>query len=316
MHYKGYFGSSMDEYKDDHSTETQEVTTTVTEEVAAKSEDLRTQDTSGVVEHHVKAPILEAIGISKVYTLANSEMVSPVTDISMQVGFGDFAVIFGPSGAGKSSLTNILMGLEAPDVGEVFLKGSSLYDYGDEERTTIRRKRISYLTQAQHWLEYMDLLDNVCLPLVLNGHSLHAARKVARPLLDEVGLGDHMRHMPHQVSSGQLQKAALARSLIKKPWIIFADEPTAHLDTKSVEEVTDLLMRKTKEDGVTLIMVTHDLSYLKLSDKWFFMQDGRLWDIQDKESPFTSIKDALDYVADKKSEEPDSILGGVTEVKP
>lgn len=275
-------------------------------DLAAASDNLRTEETAGVVEHHVKSPVLEAIGISKVYKLSGKEMVSPVTDISLQVGFGDFAVIFGPSGAGKSSLMNILMGLEAPDIGEVFLKGSSLFDYSDEERTTIRRKRISYLTQSQHWLDYMNVLDNVCLPLVLEGKSLHAARKVARPLLGEVGLGDHMKFLPKQISSGQLQKAALARALIKKPWIIFADEPTAHLDSKSVEEVTELLLRKSKQDGITIIMVTHDLDYLKLSDKWFFMKDGRLWDIQDKRSPFASIKDALDYVADKDSEEPDA----------
>lgn len=267
-----------------------------------------------IVEHQVKSPIIEAVGLSKVFKMSDDEMVSPVTDISLQVGYGDFAIIFGPSGAGKSTLMNILMGLEAPDTGEVFLKGDSLYEYSEEERTIIRRKRISFLTQGQYWLQYMNILDNVCLPLILEGKSLRASRKMARPIMEEVGLGEYLKHLPSELSSGQLQKAALARALIKKPWVIFADEPTAHLDSKSVEEVTNLLLSKSKQDGITIIMVTHDLDFLKLSDKWFFMKDGRLWDIQDRRSPFSNIKEALDYVSDKDAIEPDIVRAELAEM--
>jgi putative ABC transport system ATP-binding protein len=266
------------------------------------------KDTSSNVEYQVKAPILEAIGLTKVFHMGDNTMVSPATDISLQVGYGDFAVIFGPSGAGKSTIMNILLGLEKPDLGEVFLKGSSLYNFSEEKRTIIRRRRISYLTQAQYWIDYLSIIDNVALPLVIEGQSLRKARKQAEALLTEIGLGEVRKHKPEELSTGQQQKAALARALIKKPWIIYADEPTAHLDTKSVDEVTTLLLTKAKEYGITIIMVTHDLNFLKLSNKWFFMQDGRLWDIKDRSHPFTSIKEAVDYVTTKQPYDDNPIL--------
>ena len=261
------------------------------------------QDSSNpAITHEIKAPILEATGASRIYKVGDA-LTTTVSDVSLQVGYGDFAVIFGPSGAGKSTLLNMLMGLEKPDVGEIFLKGESLYGYSEEDRTTLRGRRISYLPQAQYWIEFMDVIDNVALPLVLQGWSRRKARPAAREWLKKVGLEDVMRHKPEELSSGQQQKAALARALIKDPWIIFADEPTAHLDSKSVEEVTELLLLTAKEHGVTIIMVTHDLSFLKLSKKWFFMKDGRLWDIKDKRNPFNNIRDVLSYVESGKADE-------------
>lgn len=254
------------------------------------------------LEHKVKAPILEATGASRIYKIGGT-MVTTVSDATLQVGYGDFAVVFGPSGAGKSTLLNMLMGLEKPDVGEVFLKGESLYGFSEEQRTVLRSKRISYLPQTQYWIEFMDVIDNVALPLILQGWSHRKARPVARDWLKRVGLEDVMNHNPDELSSGQQQKAALARALIKEPWIIFADEPTAHLDSKSVEEVTELLLSSVKDHGVTIVMVTHDLNFLKLSRKWFFMKDGRLWDIKDKRNPFSSIKDVLAYVESGKADQ-------------
>lgn len=252
---------------------------------------------AGLLGHEVKAPIIETIGISKVYHVGK-DMVSPVSDVSLQIGYGDFAVIFGPSGAGKSTLLNILMGLEAPDLGQVFLKGSSLYNYSEEERTIIRRKKISYLPQAQYWLEDMNIVDNVALPLIMQGVSGKKAKEKAVQWIKHVGLEDRLHHKPDELSSGQQQKAALARALIKEPWLIFADEPTAHLDTKSVQEVTDILLNAGKQFGITIVMVTHDLEFLKLSKKWFLMRDGRLWDIKDRRNPFNDIQQALQFVQD------------------
>jgi len=252
--------------------------------------------------HEVNSPIIETLGISKVFKVGN-KMVSPVTDVSLQIGYGEFAVVFGPSGSGKSTLMSMLMGLEKPDVGEVFLKGESLFGYSDEQRTLIRLKKVSYLPQTQYWVEAMNLVDNVALPLYLLGWRRSKARARAKELLAEVGLSDVISHNPHDLSSGQQQKAALARALIKQPWIIFADEPTAHLDTKSVEEVTQILLDVSKKYGITIVMVTHDLNFLKLSKKWFFMQDGRLWDIKDRRNPFTNIREAISYVEGNNNEE-------------
>ena len=246
-------------------------------------------------KHEISAPIIETLGVSKVFNVGG-KMISPVSDVTLQIGYGDFAVIFGPSGSGKSTLMSMLMGLETPDVGEVFLKGESIFGYSEEQRTLIRRKKISYLPQSQYWIESMGLIDNVALPLYLLGWRRSKARKKARTLLTEVGLGDELHQNPQDLSSGQQQKAALARALIKEPWIIFADEPTAHLDSKSVEEVTETLISTAKKYGITIVMVTHDLNFLKLSKKWFFMQDGRIWDIKDRRNPFTNIREAINYV--------------------
>lgn len=246
-------------------------------------------------DHQIKAPIIETVGLSKVYHVGR-DMVTPVSDVSLQVGYGDFAVIFGPSGAGKSTLMNILLGLEKPDLGQVFLKGSSLYDFSEEERTVIRRKKISYLPSNQYWLDHLGIVDNVALPLILTGVNQRDSRKKAIEMLEYVGVTGHNNHKPNELSTGQQQKAAMARALIKQPWLIFADEPTAHLDTKSVEEVTNIMLDAGTRMGVTIIMVTHDLEFLKLSKKWFFMRDGRLWDIKDRRNPFTDIRQALEFV--------------------
>jgi ABC-type lipoprotein export system ATPase subunit len=252
------------------------------------------------LNHDVSSPIIEALGVSRIFKVGD-EMVSPLAEVTLQIGYGDFAVIFGQSGAGKSTLMNVLMGLEKPDVGEVFLKGESLYGYSEEQRTKLRGKRISYLPQNQYWLDHMNITDNIALPLVLQGMSQRKAAEKALELIEKVGLNDVRTHKPNELSTGQQQKAALARALIKEPWIIFADEPTAHLDSKSVEEVTDILMNSAKELGITIVMVTHDLSFLKLSKKWFFMKDGRIWDIKDRRNPFNNIRETIEFIESGKS---------------
>lgn len=252
-------------------------------------------------ENDIQAPIMETLGVSRVYRVGG-EMITSVSDVTLQIGYGDFVVIFGPSGAGKSTLIGMLMGLEQPDVGEVFLKGKSLFGYKEEQRTVIRRKKVSYLPQSQCWIDTMGIVDNVALPLYLIGWSRSKARKRAKELLIEVGLESELNRHPNELSSGQQQKAALARAIIKEPWLIFADEPTAHLDSKSVEEVTSIMLDASKRHGITIVMVTHDLSFLKLSKKWFFMRDGRLWDIEDRDDPFTNIRDAIDYIENEKKD--------------
>ena len=265
-------------------------------------DDMKPFSDTEMAEHEVRAPIMETLGVSKVFHVGD-EMVTSVSDVTLQIGYGDFVVVFGPSGAGKSTLLGMLMGLEQPDIGEVFLKGESLFGYKEEQRTVIRRKKVSYLPQSQYWIDTMGIVDNVALPLYLQGWGRTKARKKAKELLIEVGLEDELSHHPNELSSGQQQKAALARAIIKEPWIIFADEPTAHLDSKSVEEVTKILLNASQRYGITVVMVTHDLNFLKLSKKWFFMQDGRLWDIQDRNNPFTNIREAIGYVEAEKSKE-------------
>jgi ABC-type lipoprotein export system ATPase subunit len=254
------------------------------------------------VQHFTKAPIIEAVGISKVYHVGK-QMISPVKDISLQIGYGDFVIIFGPSGAGKTTLLNTLMGVEKPDVGEVFLKGESFYDFNPEDRAKIRLKRFGVITQSPHWLEQLGLVDNVALPLVLSGTPQKDARKRACELLKLVELEEFEKLKPNELSGGQQQKASIARAMINDPWILFADEPTGHLDSQSVEEVIGILVDASKKSGKTIIMVTHDMEFLKYSKKWFFVKDGRLWDIKDHKSPFHNIKEVIGYLEKENKEE-------------
>jgi ABC-type lipoprotein export system ATPase subunit len=229
------------------------------------------------LDHTTKTPIIEAVGITKVFKIGK-QMISPVSDISIQIGYGDFVIVFGPSGAGKSTLINIISGLEKPDIGQVILKGEDLYGYPAEDRAKIRLRRFGFVTQKQYWVDNISIVENIAIPLLLQGKTLAKALPKA-------------------------QKASLARSLINDPWIIFADEPTEHLDTKSSEEVVKILKDLNENEGKTVIMITHNLEYLQLSKKWFFVKDGRLWDVHKHKDPFGSITEAIKYIGSLKKEE-------------
>jgi ABC-type lipoprotein export system ATPase subunit len=246
-------------------------------------------------EYSATTPVIEANGISKVYKIGR-QMVSPISDISLTIAYGDFVVIFGPSGAGKSTLMNVLMGVEPPDTGEVLLKGESLFQYSSEVRTFIRLKRFGYIPQQHYWLDRLSILDNVALPLIMQGAGWKEARKKAQELLRNIGMEEQQAHKPLELSGGQQQKASVVRALINDPWLIFADEPTEHLDTQSVEDVIQLLLKENKENQRTVVMVTHDLQFLKYATKWLFVRDGRLWDIDHQHSPFKSIKEAVEFI--------------------
>jgi putative ABC transport system ATP-binding protein len=143
----------------------------------------------------------------------------------------------------------------------------------------------------------------VALPLLLQGQKSSTAKKAALDLITKVGLGDKQRHRVHELSSGQQQKASVARALVNQPWIVFADEPTAHLDSKSVAEVIEIMLQANRQ-GLTIIMVTHDLEFLKYAKKWFFVRDGRLWDIKDRDNPFHDLQEAVNYVDSRKDQRP------------
>lgn len=254
------------------------------------------------LDYHSVVPVIEATGISKVYHIGK-QMVSPVADISLQIENGEFIMVFGPSGAGKSTLLHILMGIEAPDVGEILLKGDSFYQYGAEARAHIRLKRFGYIPQRPEWSELLSVVDNVALPLILQGWKWKPARVQAMDALKRVNLDDHAHYRPSELSGGQQQKASIVRAFMNDPWIIFADEPTEHLDTQSVEEVIALLKQENAEKQRTIIMVTHDLQFLKHAHRWFFVKDGRLWDIAHQENPFEDIKEAIAFVNKEKEAE-------------
>ncbi len=248
-------------------------------------------------------PIIETVGATKVFEVPKQK-ITAVSDISMSINYEDFVMIFGPSGSGKSTLLNILLGLEVPDIGEVYLKNDSFFELTEEERAFIRLSRFGIIPQKQFWLNQLSVIDNVGLPLVLLGDTLNLSRKKAGFLLRKVGMYKFKMNAPKDLSVGQQQKVALARSLINDPWILFADEPTGNLDENSSKQVMKLLKEMHLKENITIVMVTHDLKYLSYAGRWLFVDDGKLTKLEaeDKNHPIESFKKLIKKIESKLKE--------------
>lgn len=205
-----------------------------------------------------------------------SQMVEVLKGISLQVSSGDFGIIFGPSGCGKSTLLHCILGMEIPTSGRVVLDGTDLSAMSEDEIVTFRKSRVGIVFQQSVWIKSLNVLENVSFPNVLKGMKIEEAQKLALETLKEVKLEDWANYHPSSLSSGQQQRVSLARALTLDPLIIVADEPTGNLDTVAGDELIALLVSLNKEKGKTIIMVTHDLEYLKFANKLFHMIDGVL----------------------------------------
>jgi putative ABC transport system ATP-binding protein len=221
------------------------------------------------------ATILQATHLSKQYRLGDVT-VRALDNLSLSVEKGDFIAIMGPSGSGKSTLMHLLGGLDKGDGGEIVLDGQPLADLSDDQITVVRRQKIGFIFQFFNLLPTLTAAENVALPLLIDGKSIdsHVAR--IQELLALVGLGQRTEHKPHQLSGGQQQRVAIARALITTPAIVLADEPTGNLDSKSGQEILELLRRTCDETQQTIIMVTHDAKAASYADRIIYLKDGRI----------------------------------------
>jgi putative ABC transport system ATP-binding protein len=192
------------------------------------------------------------------------------------VGFpaGRFTAIMGPSGSGKSTLMHILAGLDRPTSGSVALDGVELVDLDDKRLTELRRDKVGFVFQSFNLLPVLNARENIVLPLSIAGRK--PDEEWLGKLIDAVGLGDRLDHRPSELSGGQQQRVAVARALASRPAVIFADEPTGNLDSKSSTELLDLLRRSVNEFGQTVIMVTHDALAASYADRILVLADGRI----------------------------------------
>jgi predicted ABC-type transport system involved in lysophospholipase L1 biosynthesis ATPase subunit len=195
--------------------------------------------------------------------------------VDLVVQKGERVFLCGPSGAGKTTLLYVLGGLERPDAGEVLLLGESVYGGSDARQATLRNTAIGYIFQNYLLLPELTALENVCLPALIGGRG---AKARAADLLGKVGLGPRLHHLPAQLSGGEQQRVAIARSLINNPAVIFADEPTGNLDSKTGSEVMNLLLSVVAEEGKTLMVVTHDTRLAGQGDRMLVLRDGMLVD--------------------------------------
>jgi putative ABC transport system ATP-binding protein len=218
--------------------------------------------------------LLVATGVVKSYPSRPVAVVA-LDHVDLTVGAGEFLAVTGVSGSGKTSLLNCLSGLDRIDEGSVTLDGVDLATADDKTRTDLRGSTMGFVFQAPNLLTVFSALENVALPLILAGTAPANARRDARTALERVGLGHRLDQMPGEMSGGEQQRVAIARAFVKKPRIVWADEPTGNLDSSSAEVVMDLL-RELHLDGATLILVTHDLGLASRTDRQIEMRDGRV----------------------------------------
>lgn len=196
--------------------------------------------------------------------------------INLEVGKGEVLCIIGPSGAGKSTLLHLLGGLDRPSRGRVYFEGVDLYRTSESQRVKIRNKRIGFVFQFYHLLPEFSALENVALPALIDKAGYSQARKKAIGLLELVGLGERISHKPAQLSGGEQQRVAIARTLINSPDVIFCDEPTGNLDSERGSQITQLLRNLNREQGKTLVIVSHDERIASIANRIVHIRDGRL----------------------------------------
>jgi putative ABC transport system ATP-binding protein len=219
--------------------------------------------------------VVDAKNLTKVFTMGDVE-VHALRGLSVQIKHGEVISIMGPSGSGKSTLMNILGCLDHPTSGEYDLDGESVGNLKDEQLAEIRNRKVGFVFQSFNLLPRSTALTNVELPLRYSPPNGRKRRELAEEALIEVGLGDRIHHRPNELSGGQQQRVAIARALVNDPAIVMADEPTGNLDSKSGDEIMDLLMRLNQEKGTTLIIVTHDPEIAEQTQRVIHIRDGMI----------------------------------------
>ena len=229
----------------------------------------------------MSSPLLKLIDVSKSYESPTStESVAVLREVTIEIQRGESVAIVGPSGSGKSTLLNIIGTLDRPSGGQVLLDDRELSQLDDNQLAAVRNREIGFIFQSHHLLPQCTVLENVLVPTLANKDTAlrNGAIERAKRLLEKVGLGARLTHRPGQLSGGERQRVAVVRALINQPKLLLADEPTGALDRASAQNLADLLVQLNREDGVTLIVVTHALDLAERMGKVMEFRDGQLVD--------------------------------------
>jgi lipoprotein-releasing system ATP-binding protein len=226
--------------------------------------------------------IIQIRDLTKIY--GDGVEITALDSVNLNIEKGEFLAIVGPSGSGKSTLLNQIGILDTPTAGTILLKGLDITKMSDKQRSKMRNQELGFIFQYHHLLPDFNALENVMMPLLINGIKSSQAKKRAHEMLEEVGLGDRLYHRPNQLSGGQNQRAAIARALVNTPSIVIGDEPTGNLDSKASETIYELLRKLNREHNQTFILVTHDERMAAKTDRVIRLVDGRIAD----DSPIVS----------------------------
>lgn len=244
--------------------------------------------------HQVTDYAVQARGLTKTYG-HDSTRVEALRGVDVAFARSRFTAIMGPSGSGKSTLMHCLAGLDNADGGEIIIGGKNLTELNDDQLTTMRREQIGFVFQSFNLVPTLNAKDNILLPLSLAGKKHD--RSWFNVVIDALGLRDRLTHKPHELSGGQQQRVAVARALLTRPEVVFGDEPTGNLDSRTGAEVLSLMRTSTREMGQTIIMVTHDPAAASYADTVLLMKDGTL--VGSLENPtVASVTEALASLAE------------------
>ncbi len=222
-----------------------------------------------------KTPIISVVGVTRVFGEGERRVVA-VNGISLEVYTGEFLAIVGRSGSGKTSLLNLMSGLDRPTQGKVYFDGQDLSQLSESEMVEFRRHEVSFVFQSFALLPLLSAYENVELPLRINGASWRERRQKVTEALAMVGLAERAKHRPYELSGGEQQRVAIARALVTSPRVVFADEPTGELDSATGMAIGGILRDVVDKQGVTCVVVTHDLALASLADRVVELEDGAI----------------------------------------
>ena len=221
--------------------------------------------------------MIEAINVHKVFTDDSDKELRVLKGVDLKIERGSFVALVGPSGAGKSTLLHILGGLDRPTDGEVLFEGRKLYSLNDTQLAEVRNLEIGFVFQFYHLLSEFTVMENVLMPVLISGCEKTAvaeARETAVATLVRVGLGGRLGHFPGQLSGGEKQRAALVRALVNRPKLLLCDEPTGNLDSRSSDQIMELIKRINQENKTTILLVTHNEELARRADRIYHLKDG------------------------------------------
>ncbi len=217
--------------------------------------------------------LLKVENLTKVYG-KDENTVRALDGVSFSIEKGEFVAIVGPSGSGKSTLLHVLGGVDRPTSGRVLLNGTDVYASGDDKLAIFRRREVGLIYQFYNLIPVLNVTENMCLPVLLDGRSVNEAR--LKELTETLGLSGREKHLPNQLSGGQQQRVSIGRALMNSPSIVLADEPTGNLDSKNSREIIELLKKVNREYDQTLIIITHDENIALQAKRIMAIEDGRI----------------------------------------